>query len=488
MPAPDDDHVTLWRELRSWPRTVQYGAAGLALAMIGATFALAPLHSPDFPGRSAWPEGELPQHVESEPTTDTPEAASDLPAGISLYGGEPDWVAENDEDTAQIAHIDQGELHRTDGKLELQKDGTVVWSYTWEEFGPEIGIGEDVVVISKSPDDFTDDDYEWPGREDTVALDLDTGEEVWHDQEASFVSVFSDAVLMTECTGKQENHIGDCTLYARHPTDLRTLWSVPTYASAQAETGSSWTGTPLPERLLVASYPTGHSSRTVTVYEHGRALTSVATHGKTTLAGDTLVVYDDYDDNPADGCTASLAGHRFGQTDPAWQIEAMTRKTADYTYCGSLPASGEVDGKLPLTIDGVPSIVDLETGESIFEALTEGQALAIDPEATTLIVLDWDAGEDTLAAYDTATGTERWRASTAFGSGDRATVIGSTLWLYGDAGMWGWSSYTVYAYDLATGEGVALPGTVAYFLPGQIVTDTGDYDETILKAWPADLW
>src|SRR5690606_29443311 len=131
-----------------------------------------------------------------------------------------------------------------------------------------------VVVSSRD-----DDDDSWPGRRITVAIDLGTGEEVWRDEDASFVTVFSDAVLMSECTGEQDDRIGDCTLYARDPADLSTLWSTPTYASVQALSPSSWVGEPLPEPLLVESFPTGHETRTVSALgSGGETLVSVQTH------------------------------------------------------------------------------------------------------------------------------------------------------------------------------------------------------------------
>ncbi|SDE05214.1 PQQ-binding-like beta-propeller repeat protein [Glycomyces harbinensis] len=480
---PDTDRTTLWQELRSWPRYAQFGFAGLSAVVFASMFLIEQLYEPDFPDESTWPEGEIPGSIAVGAVEEAAEAP-ELPEGVEAYRGDPLWTSEIAEEGDQVAQIDQGTLRLADGRLALERDGATVWEHTWEEFGPEIGVAGGVVVVSES----SGEDAEWPGLQDTVALDLDTGEEVWRDREASFVTVFSDAVLMTECTGAQDDHLGDCTLYARDPADLSLQWSTPTYASAQAATGSSWTGEPMPDRLLVESYPTGHDSRVVTVYEDGESLVSAAAQGGAAVSGDTLIVYDDYDDNPADGCTALLSGHRFGGSGPAWEVEAQTRKTADFTYCGGLPTAEAQEGRLPLTIDGVPSIVDAATGETVWEAPAAGQAIALGPGGDVLVVADWEAEADNLVAYDSATGEERWRASAAFGSGDRAWALGATLWLYGDAGMWGWSSYEVYAYDLGSGEGVALPGTAAYFVSGEIVTSTGDYDAPVLSAWPTEVW
>jgi outer membrane protein assembly factor BamB len=480
---PETEPATLWQELRSWPRYVQFGFAGLAAAVFASTFVIEPLHDRDLPDRSAWPEGELSEHVE---VGDAPaaEAETELPEGVRTYTGNPLWTARIEEDGEQIAQIEQGTLRRTGDGLRLERDGETVWSYGWETYSPEVGVAETVVVVSQDLGELTDD--EWPGRRDTVALDLETGEEVWRDQEASFVTVYADAVIMTECTGEQDDHIGDCTLYSRDPADRSEQWSTPTYASAQTAVDSTWTGGRAPDRLLVESYPTGNESRTVTLYEDGRSLASVRTHDGVTIAGDTLVVAADYDDNPADGCTATVSGYGFGDAEPVWELEAMTRKTADLSSCGGLPTAEAQDGKLPLTIDGVPSIVDVATGETVMEAPAEGQAIALSPDADLLVTVGWEEGE--LVAYDAASGEERWRAGTTFGSGDRAWAFGSTLWLYGDASMWGWTTYGVYAYDLATGEGVALPGAAAYFLEDAIVTSSGDYDALALQAWPAEVW
>ncbi|WP_030156831.1 PQQ-binding-like beta-propeller repeat protein [Glycomyces sp. NRRL B-16210] len=484
---PETDRATLWRELRSWPWYVQVGGAALAAAILGSSFVIAPLAAHDFPDRSEWPEGSLPERL-AVGAVEEPDDASGTgrPEGVADYRGDPLWTIEIASQGDQAARIDQGVLHLSDKRIELERDGRTVWSREWDEYGAEIGVAGEVVVISERLAGLDDEAYEWPGRQDTVALDIGTGEEVWRDRDASFVSVFADAVVMTECTGKQEDHIGDCTLYVRDPLDRSLRWSAPTYASAQVDSSNHWTGEPLPDRLLVRSFPTGHESRTVTVYEDGRSLVSAATHGAASLAGDTLIVYDDYDDNPADGCSATLAGHRFGESAPAWQIEATTRKTADLAYCGGLPTGRALDGRLPLTIDGTPSIVDATTGETLWEAPAQGQAIALGPD--TLVALDWESETDNLVAYDTATGEERWRATARFGPGDRAWTVESTLWLYGSSSMWGWSSTDVYAYDLDTGEGVVLPGAAAYFGPGEIVTTTGGDDAPVLSAWPADLW
>ncbi len=67
-------------------------------------------------------------------------------------------------------------------------------------------------------------------------------------------------------------------------------------------------------------------------------------------------------------------------------------------------------------------------------------------------------------------------------------MIGSTLWLYGSGSMWGWSSYGVVAYDLGTGEGAALPGSISTFVPGAVVMTDGDFDTPELTAWPVEIW
>jgi hypothetical protein len=47
----------------------------------------------------------------------------------------------------------------------------------------------------------------------------------------------------------------------------------------------------------------------------------------------------------------------------------------------------------------------------------------------------------------------------------------------------------VFAYNLATGEGIAMPGAPTFlFTPGRIVTDTGEYDTAVLNTWPVDVW
>lgn len=485
--SPQTDRTTLWQELRSWPRPVQFGFAGLSLAVFAVTFVLEPLAAHDFPDRSEWPEGEIRNGLPVGAVESPDEPGSGLPADVTVYQGEPLWSADLTSDGEEVAEVDQGLLRLTDERLELEKDGATVWTHQFEAYA-EVGVADEVVVIAEPIEEGSGGTYEWPGRHDAFALDLDTGDEVWRNDDASFVSVFADAVIMTECTGEQDDRIGDCTMYSRDPADLSEQWSTPTYASAEPATDEPWNAGPAPDRLLVESYPTGYESRTVDVFEDGESLVSVATQDRTALADDTLIVYDDYDDNPADGCTATLTGHRLGESKAAWEIEAMTRKTADFASCGTLPTDEPRDGKLPLTIDGVPSIVDVATGETVWEAPAEGQAIALSPKADLLVTADWEAEADNLVAYDTATGEERWRVNASFSSDDHAWTVGSTLWLLGSGTLWGLSSYDVYAYDLATGEGVALPGTAPYYVPGRIVTTAQNADAAERNVWPTELW
>lgn len=482
----------LWPELRSWPLPVQIGAGALALAMIGTSFALPELVGHGDVDESDWPDGELPAAegaiaAEAE-SGGSPGSDESAPDGVEPYGGDPLWSTELGTDGGTVVHLDQGALFLTDEGLRLEDGGERVWEHPVEEFGPEVGVADEVVVVSVSIDSlFEDEDYEWPGREDTVALDLETGEEVWRDQDASFVSVYSDAVLMTECTGEQAGNIGDCTLYARDPQNLATLWSTPTYASAQAVGGGTWTGEPLPDPLLIESYPNGHEDRTVTAYEDGNALASVQTHDGSFVAGDTLVFYDDYDDNPADECTATLTGYGLRGGERLWQIEAETAKTEDLVSCGGLATVRPRDGMLPLTIGGEAALVDLATGETAWTAPEAGRAVGLGPGADVLAVAV-EGETDNLVAYDVESGDELWTATASIGASTRTSAVGSTLWVHGSASMWGWSDYGVVAYNLETGEGLALPGSAKEFRPGQVVTVLDDIDRTTLSAWPADLW
>lgn len=478
----------MWRELRSWPMSVQIGVAAVGLGSIVLAFAVPAIVDRGDAGDPARPEGELPTAADIPETSEAPAAEDgNLPEGVSVYDGEPLWTHRPDEEASAVAHVDQGTLVRSEESLRLITDEETVWEHTWEEFAPEIGVAGEVVVISTDGDG----DAPWPGRQETVAFDLDTGEEVWRDEDASFVTVFSDAVLMSECGGGQDERIGDCTLYARDPQTLSTLWSTPTYASVQALSSSDWSGEPLPEPLLVESFPTGHASRTVSALgPGGEELVAIRTQsGAVAAAAERmLLVHDDYDDNPADGCTAVVQGHRFGEDEPAWEIETQTRKSADLRSCGSLPSTAVRDGRLPLTIDGVPAVVDTTNGETVWTAPDEGQAYTLSEDAGTLVAVDWESEEDNLVAYDIESGEVLWRSSAAVEASTRAKAIGSTLWIYGSSSIWGWSDLNVTAYNLDTGEGVALPGSVSSFSPEQIVMSDGETDETQFTAWPIELW
>ncbi|WP_100445329.1 outer membrane protein assembly factor BamB family protein [Glycomyces xiaoerkulensis] len=484
--SSDESGHGMWRELRSWPLYAQIGVVAFAAAAIALGLALPAIHSGlNTVDRSAWPEGELPD-AEMGATVAVDEPARDgpaLPDGVAAYDGEPLW-SEPSEGGDQVAHVDPGTLVLVEGSLRLETDDRTAWEYTWDSYRAEVGLAGGTVIVSS----VLEGDDSWPSTQDTVALDLETGEEVWRDRDASFVTVFSDTLLMTECTGEQDDRIGDCTLHARNPADLSLRWSTPTYASARVISPSPWTGRPMPEPVLVESFPTGHGSRTVTAYGgDGAELHRVRTDGGAIASEGHLIVYDHHDRNPADGCTAHLTGYAPGG-DPQWELEAALAVTDDLRYCGDLPGVVPQDGKLALTVDGLPAVVDLTDGEPVWSAPTEGRAMALGPDADVLVAADWEAEEDNLRAYDTETGDELWRSTASLDADTPTSVTGSTLWIHGGDDQWGWRDYGAFGYRLGTGEVRALPGAVAYTASGEIVTRVGDHDDAELQAWPADLW
>ena len=117
-----------------------------------STFVLEPLAAHDFPDRSEWPEGEIPDGIAVGTVDDPDEPGSGLPAGIAVYQGEPQWSARLTEDGEEVAEVDQGLLRLTDERLELEQDGATVWTHQLGSFA-EVGVADEVVVIAESIDE-----------------------------------------------------------------------------------------------------------------------------------------------------------------------------------------------------------------------------------------------------------------------------------------------------------------------------------------------
>lgn len=205
----------------------------------------------------------------------------------------------------------------------------------------------------------------WPGLVMIRVFDVATGEERWRDDSASFASVWGDDVYLSVCIGKQENHIGDCTLSSRDVATGATHWSVATYASAQVEALEDG-------RILEHAYPTGSPG----AYRVRDAATGaplgdwrhVDDVGDSYLTDAAWITTGRPDRNPEDGCRETVTAYSFAGEE-LWHRRMRLpkdRNGSDVDCYTSYVTPGD-DGLLTLSwYKGAPQVVDATTGKTLW--------------------------------------------------------------------------------------------------------------------------
>lgn len=210
---------------------------------------------------------------------------------------------------------------------------------------------------------------EWPGLEMIKVLDARTGKLRWQDKTTSFASVWGDTLYSSVCTGKQKDHIGDCTLTARDPKTGSARWSVATYASSQIEALDSG-------HVLEHAYPTGApGSYRVRDATTGQALgpwVSAEDAPEAKLIGDTLVVTGKADRDDSDGCKQTVRGYSL-TGDLRWRRSVTTGKDKNaHNGCYTIELQPGEDGLLTTaSYDGVPQVLDAKTGSILWHGTAE---------------------------------------------------------------------------------------------------------------------
>lgn len=419
------------------------------------------------------PDGEMPvlddQFAASAPRPPDPSSTPASAPALPAYSGAPLWTftmpdGVSDDELPEFAVTDSGFVLQGETEiLGLDRTGKKVWSYATP------GRNESTVQVTGSLVfvGYADPSQDrWPQPDVIVALDAATGTEVWRETEASHWSLTADTVYMSVCRGGQNDRIGDCTFSARDPRTNAVRWTAPTYASSRpVNTGGGLQAEPTPPVLLIESYPTGADSRDIAAHDpatgalRGRGFEVAGAESPSidVATANTAVRIDDDDENPANGCTATLTGFSIAGADQLWQYTARTTKTDDGVRCSRLPIS-YTGPRLGITApDGVPVVLNLDSGAVEWKAPESGVGMAV--TGTTLLAVASDAdGADELVAYRIGDPNPAWRASFGNELGDldawhvrgtgAAAVITS---LAGEA----------VGFDLATGTGWSYGQDVA---------------------------
>jgi outer membrane protein assembly factor BamB len=383
------------------------------------------------------------------------ESAADRPG---LTDDEPAWrldVPEGVEPT-RVASTDAGYvvLSRLDQLVGFGQDGKQLWEYEHDPFDDE-KVSHEVVLASR--DHPTDD--RWPQPKAIVALDPATGDELWEEREASFWSLFTGVVYMSVCYGGQDGELGECQLSARDPLTNTVRWSVPTYASAQVMGAGGFQARAAPPYLVVESFPTGHASRTITTLDPdtgrqlGARFDSLDGHA---AFPDVLVSVVDDDENPADGCTATLTGYEVNSGRQAWEYIAATPKEPDGVYCRDQPDPDASSGRLAVTSgDGRPAVLDAGSGQVQWTGPKPGRGVAATEDLLLALEPSGEEGEQ-LVLYELSGGERRWRAAVPPGAVlDGAVIVDRTA-------LTTWVGRGPVGYDLRTGESWSYTGRREY--------------------------
>lgn len=431
----------------------------------------------------AVPAGEIPtldnQFARPSGADPTTSAEPAEPAGLPAYSGGPLWTfphpaGTSPDETPTIAVTDPGYLIQQDETvIGLDKAGNEMWRFSAPDNNHSLDArtnGPLVFVSYGNPDD-----DRWPQPLVILALDAATGAERWRETEASFWSLTTDTIYLSVCYGGQNNRIGDCQLSARDPRGNAVRWRVPVYASSGVVNSSdSLQAEPTPPYLLVESHPTG-GTETITSHDPdtgarlgtGFIGPDEDVDSLNSGADRTVVEMDDNDENPADGCTATLTGYAVSGADQTWQYTARTAKEDDGRRCGYLPYSTN-NGRVGVTSEsGVPSVLNAATGAVEWSAPTQGTAVA----ASDTVLLAVESTEDTddaedpeaeLVAYQVGNATPLWRARFVGTAGSsRVTITATTAVVLSDDEAVG--------YDLASGTGWSYGSGVALETAGVFV-------------------
>lgn len=353
------------------------------------------------------------------------------PVEAPEFDGDPKWSVSTpgDDRTGSIRVLDDGYVYADrEGLLaRLDSDGETMWDAELDDgYGSSFAIAGSTVLISKNHPD----DDRWPQPKIVTAYDIDSGDELWEEAEASFWTVADDTLYMSVCYGGQNDSIGDCTMSAREPRTNSVTWSTPTYASSQlAGTGThSASQTPY---LIVKSFPSGHASQRLhTMHaDTGADLGfSMSTHKQTEALGDLLVHFDDSDDNPADGCTADIGGFDPVTGETEWETTVYLPKHDDGSECSYIQDKTVGDGLFGWTDgEGMPHALDLSDGEIVWSG-DDAAEVVKSVDGSVLARLDEADADADLVLYDVESGATVWQTSShGMGSGAEVAVGDDTL-------------------------------------------------------------
>jgi len=395
----------------------------------------------------------------SSANPDEPNTTDTLPT----YSGNPLWTVQlpgsaEDYDIPGIAVTDAGYvLESREQLVGISRAGTQLWTWTppkVDYFTTKV-TGSTVFVSYSHP---TDD--RWPQPEIIIALDSATGKERWREDEASLWSVSTDAIYLSVCYGGQNTRIGDCTLTARDPLTNAVRWSAKTYASARVENLDGLQAPPTPPYLLVGAYPTNGGTYVVAAHDPatGRVLGRGWESGSLHISSpDTLFAIDARDENPADGCQATVTGYRVTGPTQTWQQQASTAKTDTGKRCAAAPTSVN-NGRMAITTPaGLPAVLNVSTGGLEWTGPAEGVGVAASD--TTLLAMT----DKELVAYQVGIAEPLWRTRFDHEPGDITVALTPTT-----AALYG-SGYPAVGYDLKTGKGWTYGKTVHQSTPSSFV-------------------
>ncbi|MDO9457205.1 PQQ-binding-like beta-propeller repeat protein [Nocardioides sp.] len=340
---------------------------------------------------------------EPTPTPEPPTPLDDLDWRSSERLGQP----------YEIRRYGRGYLGlETRGAARLTARGKDVWRWTpprkKDVYGFFVG---DVPVVEPTVRG---------GIHAVIALDPQTGEELWSTPSNGYSADDDRRVFVTSCTGERtDDSDGVCTMTARDPRSGAVLWT--SYLGTYTENTSVVGG-----RLLVQAFRDGHRSSFLTLDPaSGAVLDDDVDDEDPDYYADAIderrLAKVDKDPRAKDGCRSTvtvydLDGTRLWSTTLRTRPLKYTPKRCDDPFVYAAGRDVAVSGLFyPLRI------LDGRTGKVRWTARTAGHLEAV--AAGTVVVQETDSND--TVAYDLRTGADRWRLPLITG---------------------GWTSYGGYLY------------------------------------------
>lgn len=294
---------------------------------------------------------------------------------------------------------------------------------------------------------------------------------------ASFAA-FEDTVVLAVCelpTAEDD----PCELSARDSRSGEVRWAVeiksgPTILPAPAASIAIPMGPPPPDHLLIESRISGARHYSLFDLETGDRLSEhtdldVRFSDDIGVSDGMLIAQTVIGREEGGRCRAELTAFPVDSVEPAW-TKSVAVADGDGEQCQSVATLTSRDGTLAFSDDGGPILIDVHSGEHLWEGTEPGIVRAF--AGGIVVVYSAVSTDSRFGVWETEFDRVQWEPYEAVSAWPGG---GSSVWVaarapIGDCGE-------VFVYNHMGTQ--CLPGRLAYRLPGQVVTEA----EGEWRAW-----